>query len=57
MEYQRRDMKVLELERDIFHFIPSDRHVHVRTDTLFFLLPGALRVSFRKEKVDKRVEA
>lgn len=45
MENQRRDMKVLGLERDFFHFIPSDRHVHMHmnthTHTLFFL-PGAL---------------
>lgn len=59
MENQRRDMKVLGLERDFFHFIPSDRHVHMHmnthTHTLFFFAWSTFWVSFRKEKVDKRV--
>lgn len=61
MEYQRRGMKVLRAEGDSLYLTPPHRHAHVHVDThtqtSTLFLPWALRVSFRKEKVDKRVGA
>lgn len=57
MENQRRDMKVLGLERDFFHFIPSDRHVHMHmnthTHTLFFCLQHFLSLLQKWESGQK----
>lgn len=57
MENQRRDMKVLGLERDFFHFIPSDRHVHMHmnthTHTLFFCLEHFLSLLQKGESGQK----